>query len=167
MNIAWSATDFDMASLSTQDEPKGTPSFQKPSDTDWGVESNVDMADDNARKYTEAEEAALKLVGVLHQLRTQATSYETATKTLNGIRQHLIGLIQSAAKTAYESQKALQVICENGGPETLKRLSELEAKMTKEFVSVSKRSRNLNILIRVTLACAVSSTIISLLVLAK
>ena len=96
-------------------------------------------------KFLQAEESAEKLTETLKKLHTEATSYQTAKKELDVVRQRLLGLIESTEKVAADTQEIIKTLKDIGGPEILKRLN------------------NLKILVLITLAVSVAAVIITYL----
>jgi len=96
-------------------------------------------------KFLQAEEAAEKLTETLKKLHTEATSYQTAKKELDAVRQRLLGLIESTEKVVVDTQETIKTLKAIGGPEILKRLN------------------NLKILVLITLAVSVAAVIITYL----
>jgi len=120
-----------------------------------------------AAKFLQAEEVAVKLVETLKQLHTEATSYQTATKELNAVRQRLLKLIESTEKIAASSHEVVKILKEIGGPEILNRLSKIENKLTEEFNNQSKSLDKLKTLIIVTLASSITAIIIGIIALLR
>jgi len=118
-------------------------------------------------KFLQAEEAAVKLVETLKQLHTEATSYQTATKELDAVRQRLLNLIESTERIANGSHEVIKILREIGGPEILNRLGKIENKTTEEFAKQSKDMDKLKTLIIVTLASSITAIIIGIIVLLK
>ena len=110
-----------------------------------------------AAKFLQAEETAVKLVETLKQLHTEATSYQTATKELDTVRQRLLNLIESTERIASGSHEVIRILKEIGGPEILNRLAKLENKSIEEFAKQSKGMNKLKILIIVTLASSITA----------
>lgn len=119
------------------------------------------------QKFLEAEKTAEKLVQTLKQLHTEATSYKTATKELDAVRQRLIGLIDSTEKIAHDSHEVIKILTEIGGPEILKKLQNIENKSTEEFSKQSKGLEKLKTLLIIALASSVTAVIIGLITLLK
>lgn len=90
------------------------------------------------QKFLQAEETAEKLLQTLKQLHAETTSYQTATKELETVRQRLIGLIESIERVANGSHEAIKILKEIGGPEILSRLTMMENGLTKESLKVLK-----------------------------
>jgi len=120
-----------------------------------------------AEKFLQAEETAVKLVETLKQLHTEATSYQTATKELDTVRQRLLNLIESTERIASGSQEVIKILKEIGGPEILNRLAKLENISTEEFSKQSKGMDKLKTLIIVTLASSITAIIIGIITLLK
>lgn len=131
-----------------------------------------------AEKFLQAEETAVKLVETLKQLHTEATSYQTATKELDAVRQRLLNLIESTERVANGSQEVIKILKEIGGPEILNRLAQVENelteelaqvenKLTEEFAKQSKGMDKLKILIIVTLASSITAVIIGIITLLR
>jgi len=120
-----------------------------------------------AEKFLQAEETAVKLVETLKQLYTEATSYQTATKELDTVRQQLLNLIKSTEKTTSGSHEVIKILKEIGGPEILNRLTKLENETTEEFVKQSKYLDKLKTLIIVTLASSITAIIIGIITLLR
>ena len=120
-----------------------------------------------AEKFLQAEETAVKLVETLKQLHNEATSYQTATKKLDTVRQQLLNLIESTEKVVNNSHEVIKILKEIGGPEILNRLAKLENKSTEEFAKQSKGMDKLKTLIIVTLASSIIGIIIGIIVLLK
>lgn len=120
-----------------------------------------------AEKFLQAEETAVKLVETLKQLHTEATSYQTATKELDTVRQRLLNLIESTERIASGSHEVIKILKEIGGPEILNRLAKLENKLTEEFAKQSKCMNKLKILIIVTLASSITAVGIGVIALLR
>jgi len=120
-----------------------------------------------AEKFLQAEETAVKLVETLKQLHTEATSYQTATKELDAVRQRLIELIESTEKIASDSHEIIRTLKEIGGPEILNRITKVGDKINEEFVKQSKAMDKLKVLIIVTLASSIIAVITGLLALLR
>ena len=120
-----------------------------------------------AEKFLQAEETAVKLVETLKQLYTEATSYQTATKELETVRQRLLNLIESTERVANGSHEVIKILKEIGGPEILNRLAKLENKSTEEFAKQSKGMEKLKTLIIVTLASSITAVIIGIVALLR
>ena len=110
-----------------------------------------------AERFLQAEETAVKLVETLKQLHTEATSYQTATKELDTVRQRLLNLIESTERIASGSHEVIKILKEIGGPEILNMLVKLENKSIEEFAKQSKGMNKLKILIIVTLASSITA----------
>lgn len=108
--------------------------------------------------FLEADETAEKLVQTLKKLHTEATSYQTATKELDTVRQRLINLIESTEKVVNGSHEVVKTLKGIGGPEILNRLMKLEDKSSEEFAKQSKSLEKLKTLIMV----AITSSIIAI-----
>jgi superfamily I DNA and/or RNA helicase len=121
--------------------------------------------EEEAQKFLEAEETAQNLVKTLKQLHIEATSYQTATKELDIVRQRLIGLIESTEKIASGSYEIIKILKEIGGPEILSRLTKLENKVSEESTKQSKSLQNLKIFIIVTLISSVIAIIVGIIAL--
>jgi len=121
----------------------------------------------DAEKFLQAEETAVELVETLKQLHTEATSYQTATKELDTVRQRLIGLIESTEKIANGSHEVIKILKEISGPEILNRLSKIENKSTEEFNKQSKAMDRLKTLIIITLASSITAMIIGIIALLR
>ena len=122
---------------------------------------------EEAQKFLEAEKTAVKLVETLKQLHTEATSYQTATKELDTVRQRLLKLIESTERIASGSHEIIKILKEIGGPEILTRLAKIENKSTEEFAKQSKSIDKLKTLIIVTLASSITAIIIGIITLLK
>lgn len=120
-----------------------------------------------AEKFLQAEETAVKLVETLKQLHTKATSYQTATKELDTVRQQLLNLIESTKKLASGSHEVIKVLKEIGGPEILNRLTKIENKSTEEFAKLLKGMDTLKTLIILTLASSITAVIIGIIALLR
>lgn len=120
-----------------------------------------------AEKFLQAEETAVKIVETLKQLQTEATSYQTATKELDTVRQRLLNLIEAIEKVSNDSHEVIKILKEIGGPEILSRLTKLENKSTEEFAKQSKGLEKLKILIIVTLASSITAIIIGIITLLR
>lgn len=96
-----------------------------------------------AEKFLQAEETAEKLVESLKQLYRETTSYQTATKELDVVRQQLLNLIDSTEKVVNGSHEVVRILKEIGGPEILSKLREVEYKVSKESLMVSKSVEDL------------------------
>ena len=118
-------------------------------------------------KFLQAEETAVRLVKTLKQLHTEATSYQTATKELDTVRQRLLNLIESTERIASGSHEVIKILKEIGGPEILNRLAKIENKSTEEFAKQLKGMNKLKILIIVTLASSITAVIIGVIALLR
>ena len=118
-------------------------------------------------KFLRAEEKAVELVETLKQLHTEATSYQTATKELNTVRQRLLDMIESTERIASGSHEVIKILKEIGGPEILNRLTKLENKSIEEFAKQSKYMDKLKTLIIVTLASSITAIIIGIITLLR
>ena len=116
-----------------------------------------------AEKFLQAEETAVRLVETLKQLHAEATSYQTATKELDTVRQRLLNLIESTEKVVSVSHEIVTILKEIGGPEILNRLTKVEHKVSEEFVKQSISLQKLKTLIIVTLASSVIAIIIGII----
>ncbi len=116
-----------------------------------------------AEKFLQAEETAVRLVETLKQLHAEATSYQTATKELDTVRQRLLNLIESTEKVVSVSHEIVTILKEIGGPEILNRLTKVKDKVSEEFVKQSKSLQKLKTLIIVTLASSVIAIIIGII----
>lgn len=116
-----------------------------------------------AERFLQAEETAEKLVETLKQLHTEATSYQSATRELDTVRQRLLDLIESTKKVVNGSHEVVKILKEIGGPEILDRLMRLEDKSTGEFAKQSKSLEKLKTLIIVTLASSITAIIIGII----
>lgn len=116
-----------------------------------------------AEKFLQAEETAVKLVETLRQLHTEATSYQTARRELDTVRQGLLNLINSTERIVTGSHEVIKILKEIGGPEILNRLAKLENKSTEEFAKQSKSLQNLKIFIIVTLTSSVIAIIVGII----
>ncbi|ROL56727.1 hypothetical protein D9V84_06790 [Bacteroidetes/Chlorobi group bacterium Naka2016] len=90
----------------------------------------------DAEKFLQAEETAVELVKTLKQLHTEATSYQTATKELDAVRQQLIGLIESTEKIASGSYEVIKILKEIGALEILNRITSVEKRVGEESLKV-------------------------------
>ncbi len=120
-----------------------------------------------AEKFLQAEETAVKLVETLKQLHTEITSYKTATKELDAVRQRLIGLIESTEGVVIGSHEIIKILKEIGGPVILNRLTKVEDKVGEEFAKQSEAMDKLKTLILVTLASSITAVIIGIIALLK
>ncbi|MGH7799028.1 MAG: hypothetical protein ACREOW_00165 [Thermodesulfobacteriota bacterium] len=116
-----------------------------------------------AEKFLQAEETAVRLVETLKQLHAEATSYQTAAKELDTVRQRLLNLIESTEKVVSVSHEIVTILKEIGGPEILNRLTKVEDKVSEEFGKQSKSLQKLKTLIIVTLATSVIAIIIGII----
>ena len=92
----------------------------------------------DAEKFLQAEETAMELVETLKQLHNEATSYKTATKELDTVRQRLLDLIESTEKITSGSHEIIKILKEIGGAEILNRITKVGDKVSEEFVKLSK-----------------------------
>ncbi len=120
-----------------------------------------------AKKFLEAEEIAQNLVNTLKQLHNEATSYQTAKKELDTVRQRLIGLIDSTEKISKGSHEIINVLKEIGAPEILGRITKVENKVNEEFAKQSKSLQNLKIFIIITLTSSVIAIIVGIIALLR
>ncbi|HPB48509.1 MAG TPA: hypothetical protein PLX16_07835, partial [Exilispira sp.] len=72
------------------------------------------MAQD-AEKFLEAEETAIKLVENLKELHFEANSYKNAKMELDEARQKLINLIESTGKVTESSYEIIKMLKDIGG----------------------------------------------------
>jgi len=120
-----------------------------------------------ARMFLEAEETAEKIVQNLKQLHNEITSYQTATKELDAVRQRLSGLIESIEKVASGSYEVIKILKEIGGPEILNRITNVENKVSEESANQSKNLKNLKILIILTLTSSIIAITVGIIALLK
>lgn len=120
-----------------------------------------------AEKFLQAEETAVKIVETLKQLHTEATSYQTARKELDTVRQQLLNLIESTETVVNNSYEVIKVLKEIGGAEILNRLTKIENKSTEEFANQSKYMDKLKTLIIVTIASSITAIIIGIIALLR
>lgn len=120
-----------------------------------------------AERFLQAEETAEKLVKTLKQLHTEATSYQSATRELDTVRQRLLDLIKSTERVASGSHEVIKILKEIGGPEILNKLAKLENKSTEEFAKQSKSLEKLKTLIIVTLASSITAIVIGIIALLR
>lgn len=120
-----------------------------------------------AERFLQAEETAVKLVKTLKQLHTEATSYQSATRELDTVRQRLLDLIKSTERVASGSHEVIKILKEIGGPEILNKLAKLENKSTEEFAKQSKSLEKLKTLIVVTLASSITAIVIGIIALLR
>jgi len=119
------------------------------------------------REFLEAEETAEKLVQTLKKLHTEATSYQTATKELDTVRQRLINLIESTEKVVNGSHEVVKILKQIGGPEILNRLMKLEDESSREFVKQSKSLEKLKTLIIVAITSSIIAIVIGIIALLR
>lgn len=117
------------------------------------------------QEFLEAEETAEKLVQTLKKLHTEATSYQTATKELDTVRQRLINLIESTEKVVNGSHEVVKILKGIGGPEILNGLMKLEDKSSEEFAKQSKSLEKLKTLIVVAITSSIIAIIIGIIAL--
>ena len=118
-------------------------------------------------KFLQAEETAEKLVHTLQALHSEATSYQTATKDLDTVRQQLLGLIESTEKVAVDSHESIKVLKDIGGPEILSKLEHIESNSTQQFESQSKRLDKLNMIVLLTLVCSIGAIVVGVVAYLK
>ena len=118
-------------------------------------------------KFLQAEETAVKLVETLKQLHTEATSYQTATKELDAVRQRLLSLIESTEKVVSGSHEVVKILKEIGSPEIMSRLKELENKTNEEFGNQSKSLKKLRTLIIAILITSVITITIGVIAILR
>lgn len=119
------------------------------------------------QEFLEAEETAEKLVQTLKKLHTEATSYQTATKELDTVRQRLINLIESTEKVVNGSHEVVKILKGIGGPEILNRLMKLEDKSSEEFAKQSKSLEKLKTLIIVAITSSIIAIVIGIIALLR
>jgi len=119
------------------------------------------------QEFLGAEETAEKLVQTLKKLHTEATSYQTATKELDTVRQRLISLIESTEKVVNGSHEVVRILKEIGGPEILNRLMKLEDKSSGEFAKQSKSLERLKTLIMVAITSSIIAIVIGIIALLR
>ena len=119
------------------------------------------------QEFLGAEETAEKLVQTLKKLHTEATSYQTATKELDTVRQRLISLIESTEKVVNGSHEVVKILKEIGGPEILNRLMKLEDKSSGEFAKQSKSLERLKTLIMVAITSSIVAIVIGIIALLR
>ena len=119
------------------------------------------------QEFLEAEETAEKLVQTLKKLHTEATSYQTATKELDTVRQRLINLIESTEKVVNGSHEVVKILKEIGGPEILNRLIKLEDESSREFAKQSKSLEKLKTLIIVAITSSIIAIVIGIIALLR
>lgn len=88
-------------------------------------------------KFLQAEEIAVKLVETLKKLHSEATSYQTATKELDIVRQQLLRLIELTEDVLKDTHKIIKILKEIGTPEILQRISDVEKRI---IVKVDKQT---------------------------
>ena len=120
-----------------------------------------------AERFLQAEEIAVRLVETLKQLHTEATSYQTATRELDAVRQRLLNLIESTEKIVSGSYEVIKILKEIGGSEILERLAKLEESVSEEFTEQSKGINKLKTLIIVILASSITAIIIGIIALLR
>jgi hypothetical protein len=120
-----------------------------------------------AEKFLQAEETAVRLVETLKQLHAEATSYQTATKELDTVRQRLLNLIESTERIVGGSHEVIKILKEIGGPEILNRLTKIENISIEEFTKQSKGMDKLKTLIIVTLASSITAIVIGIIALLR
>jgi len=86
-----------------------------------------------AEKFLQAEETAVNLVNTLTNLNKETTSYQTAKKELDVVRQRLIEFIESTKQAAENSYEIIKILKDIGGPEILTRITAVENKTIEEF----------------------------------
>lgn len=94
------------------------------------------MAQD-AEKFLQAEETAVKLVENLKELHFEANSYKNAKMELDEARQKLISLIESTGKVTESSYEIIKMLKDIGGPEILTRINNMN-----EVIADATRSLN-------------------------
>ena len=119
------------------------------------------------QEFLKAEETAETLVQTLKKLHTEATSYQTATKELDTVRQRLINLIESTEKVVNGSHEVVKILKEIGGPEILNRLMKLEDKSSGEFAKQSKSLERLKTLIMVAITSSIIAIVIGIIALLR
>ncbi len=117
--------------------------------------------------FLEADETAEKLVQTLKKLHTEATSYQTATKELDTVRQRLINLIESTEKVVNGSHEVVKILKGIGAPEILNRLMKLEDKSSEEFAKQSKSLEKLKTLIIVAITSSIIAIVIGIIALLR
>lgn len=120
-----------------------------------------------AEKFLQAEETAAKLVETLKQLHTEATSYQTATKELDTVRNRLIGLIESTERVVNGSYEVIKILKEIRGPEILNEIVKVKNKVDEEFAKQSKGKNELKTLIIATLASSITAIVIGIIALLR
>ncbi|MCL4517024.1 MAG: hypothetical protein M1379_15775 [Firmicutes bacterium] len=86
-----------------------------------------------AERFLEAEQKAKELVASLKALQKEISSYQTATKELDLVRQGLLDLVQSTGQAAEGTSEAIRVLRSIGGPEILSHLEKLSQKTEQNF----------------------------------
>jgi hypothetical protein len=123
--------------------------------------------DPENQKFLEAEQSAENLVNTLRQLHAEGVSYQTATKELDAARAQLVALIEKMQLIANGSLEAVKTLRDIGGPEILRRITQLESKLVQESATHSRQLGRLTILIILTLVCTAGALIIGVVVLSR
>jgi gas vesicle protein len=141
--------------------------------------------DPENQKFLEAEQSAENLVNTLRQLHAEGVSYQTATRELDAVRTQLVTLIEKMQLIANGSLEAVKTLRDIGGPEILRRItqleekieraqqmatkqvSQIEGKIAQESATHSKRLERLTILMILTLVCAAGALIIGAVTLSQ
>ena len=118
-----------------------------------------------AQRFLEAEETAKKLVDTLSILHTEASSYQTATKELDTVRNYLADLIESTKDIVKRSHEVVNILKEIGGPEILGRLKRLEEESKESSSKQSGTLGKLKILMIATLASSIIAMILTIITL--
>jgi len=120
-----------------------------------------------AEKFLQAEETAFKLAETLKELHNEATSYQTATKELEIVRQRLLNLIEATEKVASGSHEVIVTLKQIGGPEILNRIGKVEEKQNQGLAKQLMGLKRLKNLVIVTLFCSILGLIIGIIALLK
>lgn len=91
---------------------------------------------ENVKSFLEAEETAAKLVETLKQLHIEATSYQSATKDLDTVREHLLQLIDAIENLTDGTNEVIKILQKIGGQEIIDKLESLNTISTKAYAQL-------------------------------
>ena len=119
--------------------------------------------ENEANNFLQAEETAEKLVHTLQALQSEATSYRTATKELDTVREQLLSLIEATKQVAANSLESIQILKSIGGPQIFNKLEEIEINTLQQLESITKHLKKLNIVVLLTFAFSIGIGILTFL----
>lgn len=94
---------------------------------------------DQHNRFLEAERIASQLVERLNLLMKEAKSYEGATGELDSARKGVMKLCEDLARIASETEKAILIIKDIGGPAILEGINNLDNEFKKHSTALTER----------------------------